>query len=114
MRASQSFQKGVKAYQAGNTAEARRYLLQAVREQPDNDQAWAWLSNVAETREERCQWLHQVVKINPGNKTAAKALEALEGKDWAKAARSSILQKSRWPLPGFLVTLLGMLNDIGK
>lgn len=38
-------QLGIAAYKAGEKDKARSYLLKAVREQPDSEQAWGWLSN---------------------------------------------------------------------
>ncbi len=114
MQVPQSLHRGVAAYQAGNLAEARRHLLQAVREQPQNDQAWAWLSKVAETTEERRRYLEQVVKINPANRTAGKALESMERRNWARAARTRILKDARRPLPGIVLAIIGVLNDLGK
>ncbi len=112
MPVSSSLQKGIKAYQKGDIPEAREHLLRAVREQPQSEQAWAWLSNLAETREDRRRCLREVVNINPGNKTAAEELERLEGKDWARAARSSILQESRRPLPRIALSFLRLLNGL--
>ena len=114
MRSSQTLQWGVKAYQAGNVGEARHYFLQAVREQPQDELAWAWLSNVADDPEDRRRCLHRVVSINPGNSTATRELERLEGRNWAKSIRSNILQSARRPLPGIVLALMGLLNNLGR
>ncbi len=114
MPVSSSLQKGIKAYQNGEIPEAREQLLRAVREQPQSEQAWAWLSNIAETREDRRRCLREVVNINPGNKTAAEELERLEGKDWAMAARANILQTARRPFPGIVMALLRLLNGLTR
>lgn len=80
-----SLQLGIAAYKAGEKAKARSYLLKAVREQPDNEQAWGWLSNTAANMDERIHCLRQVVRINPANTSAAKLLQDLEGNEWIKA-----------------------------
>ncbi len=114
MPVSSSLQKGIRAYQSGNIPEARQHLLRAVREHPQDEQAWAWLSNLAETREDRSKCLREVVNINPGNRTALEELERLEGKDWAMAARANILQTARRPLPGIVMALLRLLNGLTR
>lgn len=80
-----SLQLGIAAYKAGQKETARAHLLKAVREQPDSEQAWGWLSNTAQKPEERIYCLRQVVRINPANSSAAKLLKELEGNDWLAA-----------------------------
>lgn len=80
-----SLQLGIAAYKAGEKEKARAYLLKAVRERPDSEQAWGWLSNTAPNNEERIHCLRQVVRINPANTSAEKMLTELEGNEWIKA-----------------------------
>ena len=70
-----ALQLGIVAFKAGDKAKARHYLLRAVREEPNNERAWGWLSNTATTDEEKIHSLQQVVKINPNNRAAIKLLE---------------------------------------
>jgi tetratricopeptide (TPR) repeat protein len=73
-----SLQLGITAFKSGDKDQARVYFLRAIREEPDNEQAWGWLSNTALNLEERIHCLRQIVKINPQNTSAQKLLSELE------------------------------------
>lgn len=73
-----SLRLGIRAFKSGDRKKARIYLLRAVREEPNNEHAWGWLSNTAETNDEKIHCLQQVVKINPQNTSAQKLLSELE------------------------------------
>ncbi len=79
-----SLQLGIAAYKSGEKEKAHLYLRKAVREFPDNEQAWGWLFNVALSDEERMRCMRRVIQINPANEAAAKLLKELEDKDWTK------------------------------
>jgi tetratricopeptide (TPR) repeat protein len=80
-----SLQLGIAAYKAGDKQMARSYLLKAVRENPESEQAWGWLSTTATNLEERIHCLRQVIRINPANISADKLLKELESNEWLKA-----------------------------
>jgi len=67
---SNTLQSGINSLRAGNKSEARRLLLQAVRENPADEQAWLWLSGAVETARERLYCLERVLAINPNNEAA--------------------------------------------
>jgi hypothetical protein len=81
-----SLQLGIAAYKAGDKEKARSYLLKAVREHPDSEQAWGWLSNTAANEEERIHCLRQVLRIHPENTSAKERLRELERNEWLNAA----------------------------
>lgn len=70
-------EKGIEALKAGNRVEARRLLSQAVQDQPDDTQAWLWLSGAVTEDEQRIACLQQVLRISPANQVASRGLEKL-------------------------------------
>ncbi|ABX04257.1 MAG TPA: hypothetical protein DEF47_22310 [Herpetosiphon sp.] len=74
----QLIQQGVQAARAGNHAEARLVLRQAITADPQNEQAWLWLSAVEATNGEKIAALQQVLAINPANAAAKRGLDLLK------------------------------------
>lgn len=70
-------QQAIEAAQAGQQAESHALLLQIVRENPDNERAWLWLAGLVPTSEQRLDCLKQVLRINPSNQQAARAMAEL-------------------------------------
>lgn len=70
-------QEGIKAFKAGNKAEARTLLEKAVELDAYNEQGWLWLSAVVDTPEEQRTCLENVLFINPDNVNARKGVEML-------------------------------------
>jgi hypothetical protein len=69
--------QGIAALNAGRKAEARRFLMQAVRQDKHNEMAWLWLSGAVDTDKERRICLENVLAINPGNEIAKRGLASL-------------------------------------
>lgn len=108
-------QQGIAAVQAGQIADGRRYLAQAIKLDPQNEQAWIWMSGVVDTDEQRIQCLQQALAINPLNEIAIKGLRALgiptgapeespqmppgEPEEVAPAAQSGLAAPDGIPLP---------------
>ena len=75
--------RGIAAAKAGERAEARHYLEWALRQQPSSDEqleAWLWLSDVAEVRDEARRWLEEVLANDPHNPRALRRLAVLDGR----------------------------------
>jgi tetratricopeptide (TPR) repeat protein len=70
-------QRGIAAARAGQDDAARQLLARALQMDPRNEQAWLWLSSVAQSDEERVRILQQLLTINPNNEYAIKGLQAL-------------------------------------
>lgn len=60
--------QGVDAFRAGDKDEARKLLLKAVKQNPNNERAWGWLYNVTNSDKESIYCLKQMLRINPENK----------------------------------------------
>lgn len=72
--ARQLLNQGIAASKAGHMEDARRLLLQAIELDPNNAQAWMWLSGVADSLGERRHCLEQVLRIDPDNAHARAGL----------------------------------------
>lgn len=72
-------QTGIAAAKAGDKAQARLLLHQAVELDPANEIAWLWLASVAETGEQAVHFLKKVLEINPANERAQAGLERYRG-----------------------------------
>lgn len=76
---------GIQAAQSGSPESARTILQRVVEQAPDNELGWIWLATVADSLAERRACLQQVLRINPENARAQKALEQLPAVDAAEA-----------------------------
>jgi len=72
--------QGIEAFRNGEIAQARTLFQQAAQANPRNEDALLWLSQLAETDDERAGYLRRVLDINPGNATARRGLEVIEGR----------------------------------
>jgi hypothetical protein len=69
-----AFEKGVAAAKAGNRNDARKFLSEAVQNNPDDERIWGWIYNIANNDKERIQCLKQMIRINPKNEKANQLL----------------------------------------
>ncbi len=69
--------QSILAAQTGNRSEARRLLTQVVADDPYSEQAWLWLSNIAETDRQREVCLENVLAVDPQNTYAIAELRKL-------------------------------------
>jgi hypothetical protein len=79
LNVEETLRKGIRAVRRGHEEPARRLLIQVVRADPKNEEAWLWLSRVAETPEQRATCLERVVDLNPENRWAQEQLQAMAG-----------------------------------
>lgn len=59
---------------------ARTLLDVIIKENPDDDWAWLWMSQVVETDQERYDCLNKVLNINPNNPHAIHGMKILEAR----------------------------------
>ncbi len=62
---SEALREAITAVQAGNRAQARALLLALLEQEPHNEMAWLWLSDVLEEPKERIVALENALAINP-------------------------------------------------
>ncbi|MGC8878190.1 MAG: tetratricopeptide repeat protein [Anaerolineae bacterium] len=70
-----ALQQGIYAARQGHRAEARAWLREALRRDPNSEQAWLWLSTVVETDSEYQMCLERALAINPLNETTRARLQ---------------------------------------
>src|SRR4028118_193199 len=76
-RAQSLLRAGIDALNAKDNANARSLLNEAVQLEPQNEQAWLWLSGAVETTDERRRCLEQALAINPLSEPAKHGLKVL-------------------------------------
>ncbi len=69
--------KGIRAARLGKNEAAQSLLVQVVRADPKNEEAWLWLSRITEEPEKRTKCLERVLLLNPDNRWAAEQLQSL-------------------------------------
>ena len=77
----EALQKGIRAARRGRKEPAKRLLAQAIQGDPDNEEAWLWMSRVVDTPAEKAECLNRVLLLNPDNSWAAEQLAALQAPD---------------------------------
>jgi Tfp pilus assembly protein PilF len=82
----QTLQHAIQAIQYGDRASCKRLLAQLLQADPQNVQAWLWMSEVADTDKQRHECLRRVVAIEPQNKGARARLAQLEARATVHAA----------------------------
>ncbi|MCL4879855.1 MAG: hypothetical protein KJ064_24570 [Anaerolineae bacterium] len=90
-QAKQYILQGINAAKANQKDQARQLFQNAIRLDPQNESAWAWMSTVAKDNRERLFCFQNLLQINPRNEVALKGLEKL-GVD-----SSTMLQKQQPP-----------------
>ncbi len=70
-------EQGIEAIRLGNAERGKTLLRQAVVQNPDDEQAWLWLSTVAGTTAQQLDCLRHVLEINPFNHAARRDLAAI-------------------------------------
>jgi hypothetical protein len=70
-------QQGITAFRAGQRDESRKFLIAAVKENPESERAWGWMYNIAINDQERIHCLKQMLRINPKNEKANQLLNEL-------------------------------------
>lgn len=70
--------QGIAAFEAGNLAESRKLLAQAVKVDRDNEMAWYYLSKTQTDTDKRRYCLQMVLNLNPDNLAAQRDLESMD------------------------------------
>ena len=81
--ADTDLQRAIQAVRRGDGDEARRILAALIGDDPQNEDAWLWLSQVVRTDRQRRECLERVLRINPENRLAQAGLQRLSAGDLA-------------------------------
>lgn len=68
-------QLGINAAKRGDRQGARVLLQQVLEADRKNDRAWVWMAAIADNEADRQKYLETALRINPGNKSALKAVQ---------------------------------------
>ena len=77
---SDTLQKAIATIKAGNKIAGKQLLTDILETDPDNEQAWLWMSGVVDDDSERLFCLDSVLKINPANTAAQRGASLLRQK----------------------------------
>jgi hypothetical protein len=72
-----SLELAITAIRSGRKEEGRQLLNLLIQQNPNDEQAWLWMSSVVNTDEQRARCLYHVLAINPINEVARKGLKIL-------------------------------------
>jgi Tfp pilus assembly protein PilF len=76
----------IRSAEQGNRQGARMMFTQVLREDQRNERAMMWMAKLAESKEDRTEWLQRVLKVNPNNEIARDALAKMQ---YSKSARDN-------------------------
>lgn len=79
-------QMAVRSAQSGNRSAARVMFRQILTEDKENERALLWMAKLAESKDERVEWLQRVLRVNPTNSVAQEALQKIH---YTKSARDN-------------------------
>ena len=71
-------QQAIELVKAGKKAEGGQILAELIKREPNNEQAWLWLSACVKPVEQKRHCLKQTLQINPNNEYARKQLSSLD------------------------------------
>ena len=71
-------QRGIRTAREGNAQGARRMFEAVLAVNKREERAWLWLASLAETKDEKRGYLETVLKLNPKNDVAHRALANME------------------------------------
>jgi hypothetical protein len=72
-----SLELAITAIRSGRKEEGRQLLNLLIQQNPNNENAWLWMSSVVNTDEQRARCLYHVLAINPDNELARRGLQLL-------------------------------------
>jgi hypothetical protein len=78
MNPSDLLQEGITAVRNGNKKQGAEKLMELVKQDSRNAEAWFWLAAATDNQEEAAQCLRRALRIDPGHTRAKQALESIE------------------------------------
>jgi endonuclease YncB( thermonuclease family) len=75
---------------AGERGKAKGLLIEFLRQNPNDEQAWILLSRCVTSRQQKLFCLNTVLEMNPNNQTARRALHTLQSKSKPKHSRKNM------------------------
>lgn len=75
---SDKLNQAITTIKAGDKQTGKQLLIEILKVEPRNENAWLWMTQVVSEKEERVKCLERVLKINPNNEVAQKGLARLK------------------------------------
>ncbi len=75
---AEKLQQAIQLIKSGDKQAGRKLLADLLAGDPRNETAWLWLAGVVDADEQRLYCVKQVLKLNPDNQAAQRALESLQ------------------------------------
>lgn len=113
-RIDQLLQAGIRAAEAGDSAQAQRLLRQVTELQPANAQAWLWLAYAVPGIEDKRAALGQALRLRPTDGRVRQSFQALiSPQQVRRAARSGVFISYTRADDVFAITLTESLRATG-
>lgn len=77
---SDKLQQAIAAIKSGDKVTGKRLLIETLKVERRNENAWLWMTKVVNSDEERIKCLENVLRINPDNETAKRGMDLLQRK----------------------------------
>ena len=105
---SEKLQQAIAAIKSGDERTDHQLLLDILRSDPNNENAWLWMTQAVSSDKDRLKCLHRVLAINPNNQSAQRGLAVLQQKQ-ARQQQESLpevpKEKQEKPIPEATQTL---------
>ncbi len=88
--ASKLVSNAINAIREGKNATARRMLVEAIRQNSHDGDAWYVLASVVETDEQRIECLERALNLNSNNVKAKEQLAKLQGQELSEAKKRTM------------------------
>lgn len=79
----------IEAIKAGDKDKARQLLDDILSDDPNNEQAWLWMTRVVDSVSEQRSCLENVLELNPDNQAAIQALKKIKTRSQVKKSSPS-------------------------
>ncbi len=77
---SDKLQQAIAAIKSGDKATGKRLLIEALKTDSHNENAWLWMTKVVNSDKERIKCLENALRINPDNEIARRGMNLLQRK----------------------------------
>lgn len=101
----QLLKMAIQSAKQGNKESARVMLRQVLEQDKRNERAMLWMAQIANSPTERKMWLERVLKVNPDNETAAKALEKMK-KQREESENRKLIQYGTYVIGALMLFIL--------
>lgn len=109
-----NLQEAVNAIKSGNTEQAKRLLADILRQNPQDENAWLWMTRCLTSNDEKRYCFERVLKINPQNQHAIEGIRRLNNPiSTTPQPKATQQQSAHQPKPKKSSLLVGVLVVFG-